>query len=53
MILINKINNLSQSKFIEIFANIFENASWIAEDVYSKKPFKDFANLFQKMLNIF
>ena len=53
MSVIKKINKLSQSEFIKVFANIFENASWIAEDVYSKKPFKDFADLSQKMLSIF
>jgi len=51
--MINKINKLSQSEFIKVFANIFENASWIAEDVYSKKPFIDFADLSRKMINIF
>ena len=50
---INKINKLSQSEFIKVFANIFENASWIAEDVYSKKPFIDFEDLSRKMINIF
>ena len=50
---INKINKLSKSEFTKVFANIFENASWIAEDVYGKKPFKDFADLSQKMFNIF
>ena len=51
--MINKINKLSQSEFTKVFANIFENAGWIAEDVYSKKPFEDFADLSQKMFNIF
>ena len=50
---INKINKLSKSEFTKVFANIFENASWIAGDVYSKKPFKDFGDLSQKMFNIF
>ena len=39
MSVIKKINELPQSEFVRIFANIFENASWIAEDAYSKKPF--------------
>ena len=51
--MINKINKLSQSEFIKVFANIFENASWIVKDVYSKKPFIDFEDLSQKMINIF
>ena len=53
MSVIKKINKLSQSKFVKVFANIFENASWIAKDLYNKKPFKDFADLSQKMLSIF
>ena len=53
MSVIKKINKLSQNEIVKIFANIFENASWIAGDVYSKKPFKDFADLSQKMFNIF
>ena len=51
--MIKKINKLSQSEFVKVFANIFENASWIAKDVYNEKPFKDFADLSQKMLSIF
>ena len=51
--MINKINNLSQSEFIKVFANIFENATWIAEELYKLKPFKDFNELSSKMMNIF
>jgi OHCU decarboxylase len=51
--MINKINNLSKSKFVEIFANVFENAGWIAENLYDQKPFKDFQELSEKMLYIF
>ena len=51
--MINKIHNLTKNEFIEVFGNIFENASWIAEKLYSQKPFKDFEDLSQKMLNIF
>ena len=51
--MIKNINKLSQSEFVKVFANIFENASWIAKDVYNEKPFKDFADLSQKMLSIF
>ena len=53
MILINKINNLSQSKFIEIFANIFEETKWIAERLYNQKPFNSFEDLCSKILEIF
>ena len=53
MIMINKINNLSQSEFIEIFANIFEKTKWIAERAYNPKPFDNFEILCSKMLEIF
>ena len=51
--MINKINNLSQSKFIEIFANIFEKTKWIAERLYDQKPFNSYEDLCSKMLKIF
>ena len=51
--MINKINKLSKSEFIKVFANIFENARWIAEELYDQKPFGDFKELSSKILNIF
>ena len=51
--MINKINKLSQSEFIKVFANIFENAVWIAEELYKQKPFNDYEDLSSKMLDIF
>ena len=51
--MINKINKLPESEFIKVFANIFENAIWIAEDLYKQKPFGDFNELSSKMMNIF
>ena len=51
--MINKINKLSQSEFIKVFANIFENARWVAEELYKQKPFVDFDELSSKMINIF
>ena len=53
MSVIKKINKLSQSEFIKVFANIFENTSWIAEDLYNQKPFDDFKDLSSKMITIF
>ena len=50
---INKINKLSRTEFIEIFANIFEKTKWIAEKLYNQKPFDDFKDLCSKMLGIF
>jgi len=51
--MINKINKLSKSEFIKVFANIFENARWIAEELYNQKPFDNFETLSSKILNIF
>jgi len=51
--MINKINKLPQSEFIKIFANIFENARWIAEELCVQKPFNDFDELSSKIFNIF
>ena len=51
--MINKINKLPQSEFLKVFANIFENARWIAEELYNQKPFGNFEELSSKMLNIF
>ena len=51
--MINKINKLSKSEFIKVFANIFENARWIAEELYNQKPFDNFGTLSSKILSIF
>jgi len=51
--MINKINKLPKSVFIKVFANIFENASWIAEELYNQKPIDNFEALSSKILNIF
>ena len=50
---IDKINKLSRSEFVEIFANIFEKTKWIAEKLYNQKPFNNFEDLCSKMLGIF
>ena len=51
--MINKINKLSKSEFIKVFTNIFENASWIAEELYNQKPFDNFEELSSRILDIF
>ena len=51
--MINKINKLPKSEFINLFANIFENARWIAEELCNQKPFNSFDELSSKMFNIF
>ena len=53
MSVINKINKLSQSDFVKVFANIFENAIWTAKELYKQKPFNSFEALSLKMLDIF
>ena len=50
---LNKINKLSRSEFVEIFANIFEKTKWIAEKLYNQKPFNSFKDLSSKMIGIF
>ena len=50
---INAINNLSQSEFVKIFANIFEKTKWIAEKLFDQKPFDSFEDLRLKILRIF
>ena len=49
----NKIEKLSKTEFIEVFGNIFENASWIAKKLYEQKPFKNFQDLSKKMIDTF
>ena len=51
--MINKINKLPKSEFVKVFANIFENARWIAEELYNQKPFDNFEELSSKILDIF
>ena len=53
--MINNINKLSETQFIKLFANIFENSQFIAEDLYKKKgdSFNDFEDLSKKMMDIF
>jgi 2-oxo-4-hydroxy-4-carboxy-5-ureidoimidazoline decarboxylase len=49
----NKIDRLSETEFTEVFGNIFENASWIAEKLYAQKPFVNFNDLSDKMIAVF
>ena len=51
--MINKINKLEKIKFIKVFANIFENSKWIAEELYEQRPFVNYEDLSSKMLSIF
>ena len=51
--MINKINKLPETDFVKVFANIFEKAKWIAEELHQHKPFDNFEELSSKMLDIF
>jgi len=50
---VDKVNNLRKSDFISIFGNVFEKTQWIAEKAYNSKPYKNFEELFSKMMEIF
>jgi len=50
---IDKVNKLNKSDFISIFGNVFEKTEWIAEKAYNSKPYKNFEELFLKMMKIF
>ncbi len=50
---IDKINKLSKPDFISIFGNIFEKTKWIAQKSYDSKPYKNYEELFLKMMEIF
>ena len=50
---IDKVNKLSKSGFISIFGNVFEKTEWIAQKSYDSKPYKNFEELFSKMMEIF
>ena len=50
---IDKVNKLNKSDFISIFGNVFEKTDWIAQKSYDSKPYKNFEELFSKMVEIF
>ena len=50
---IDKLNKLSKSDFISIFGNVFEKTEWIAQKSYDLKPYKNFEELFSKMMEVF
>ena len=50
---IDKVNKLSKSDFISIFGNVFEKTEWIAQKSYDLKPYKNFEELFSKMMKVF
>ena len=50
---IDRVNKLSKSDFVSIFGNVFEKTEWIAQKSYDSKPYKNFEELFSKMMEIF
>ena len=50
---IDRVNKLSKSDFVSIFGNVFEKTEWIAQKSYDSKPYKNFKELFSKMMEIF
>ena len=50
---VDKVNKLSKSDFLSIFGNVFEKTTWIAEKVFTFKPFENYEELLNKFLNIF
>ena len=50
---VDKVNNLSKSDFMSIFGNVFEKTDWIAEKVFSLKPFSNLNDLKKKFLDVY
>ena len=46
---IDHINNSDTARFIELLGGIFEHSPWVAERVYSKRPFASAIDLHDKM----
>ena len=53
MISLEKINNLNKSDFLTIFGNVFEKSEWISKKVFDLRPFKNFEDLFSKIIGIY
>jgi len=53
MITLEKINNLDKPDFLTIFGNVFEKSEWISEKVFDLRPFKNFEDLFYKIIGIY
>ena len=48
---IDHINNSGAARFIELLGGIFEHSPWVAERVYSKRPFASTIDLHNKMVS--
>ncbi len=47
-----KLNDLSQGKFVEVFGEIFEHSPWIAKKALSARPFHSVDEAFEVMRKI-
>ena len=47
---INQINNSDATRFVELLGGIFEHSPWVAEGVYSARPFASRSDLHHKMV---
>tara|TARA_B100001121_G_scaffold258452_1_gene237119 strand:- start:2729 stop:3223 length:495 start_codon:yes stop_codon:yes gene_type:complete len=50
---IKKINSLDKSEFLSIFGNVFEKSTWISEEAFKLKPFKDLDSFVSKIIEIY
>ena len=49
-LLIDSVNAMSVTEFIDTFKEVFEHSPWVAEQAYSLKPFDDLAHLHGMMV---
>lgn len=49
---IQTLNNATQAEFTQTLAEIYEHSSWIPEQAWHSRPFKDVEHLHQTMLKI-
>ncbi|HUV22525.1 MAG TPA: 2-oxo-4-hydroxy-4-carboxy-5-ureidoimidazoline decarboxylase [Gammaproteobacteria bacterium] len=47
---IDRLNNMDMAGFVELLGGIFEHSPWVAERVYSARPFASRADLHHKMV---
>lgn len=52
LILISELNGMKHSKFIEMLKDIFEHSPWVAEKVWTYRPFASLTDLHEKMVFI-
>ena len=53
MELTKDLNLLSENEFMSKFGTIFEKSEWIASETFKQKPFENYQDLINKMINIY